>query len=175
MNPLVLSLVSQGMSLLGNAVAVKGKEWLKQKTAIDLDTITNQDALKLKQFEMDNEEELLKLAIEQKHIDLEETKLHLDDTADARDMQKEAIRQDDKFTKRFVLYFAAFWSILAAGFFYSITFIQIPESNIRFADTILGFLLGSIVSQIMQFFYGSSKSSQDKDSTIRSAIQRSSR
>jgi multisubunit Na+/H+ antiporter MnhE subunit len=43
-----------------------------------------------------------------------------------------------------------------------ITFATIPEQNVRFADTILGFLLGTIVATFMNFFYGTSKSSQDK-------------
>jgi multisubunit Na+/H+ antiporter MnhE subunit len=44
----------------------------------------------------------------------------------------------------------------------AITFLTIPENSVRFADTILGFLLGTIVATILQFFFGSSKSSKDK-------------
>ena len=38
--------------------------------------------------------------------------------------------------------------------------LEIPKENIRFADTILGFLLGTIISAIIQFFYGSSLGSK---------------
>jgi hypothetical protein len=35
------------------------------------------------------------------------------------------------------------------------------------ADTILGFLLGTAIAGIFQFFYGSTQRSRDKDDTIK--------
>jgi ABC-type nitrate/sulfonate/bicarbonate transport system permease component len=61
-----------------------------------------------------------------------------------------------------VYYFAAFWSVFAVVYIFAITFATIPQGNIRFADTIIGFLLGTVVATILNFFYGTSKSSQDK-------------
>jgi hypothetical protein len=80
----------------------------------------------------------------------------------ARHMQEIALAQDDVFSKRFIYYLAAFWSIFAVVYICAITFLTIPETSVRFADTILGFLLGTIVATILQFFFGSSKSSKDK-------------
>jgi hypothetical protein len=80
----------------------------------------------------------------------------------ARHMQEVALAQDDVFSKRFIYYLAAFWSIFAVVYICAITFAPIPETSVRFADTILGFLLGTIVATILQFFFGSSKSSKDK-------------
>jgi len=77
-------------------------------------------------------------------------------------MQTAALAQTDVFSKRFVYYFASFWSLCAALYIACITFGTIPAANIRFADTILGFLLGTVVATIFNFFYGTSKSSQDK-------------
>ncbi len=65
---------------------------------------------------------------------------------------------------------AVLWSGFAMGYVIIITMTNIPEKNIRFADTILGFLLGTIVSTIMGYFFGSSQSSKDKDVTISRAI-----
>lgn len=62
--------------------------------------------------------------------------------------------------------FAALWSIFAMGYIFVITMTDIPEKNIRFADTILGFLLGTVVSTVINYFYGSSQSSKDKDALI---------
>jgi hypothetical protein len=59
--------------------------------------------------------------------------------------------------------FATFWSIFAASYIGFITFGHIPEDNQRFADTILGFLLGTVVATILQFFFGSSMGSKEKD------------
>lgn len=44
----------------------------------------------------------------------------------------------------------------------AITFIPIPENNIRFADTALGFILGSIVSPIIGYFYVASSTTSDE-------------
>jgi uncharacterized membrane protein YwzB len=56
-----------------------------------------------------------------------------------------------------------FWSILSATYIGFITFGEIPESNIRFADTILGFVLGTMVASMFQFLLGSSLGSRKKD------------
>ena len=171
---LLAPLLSNGLDLIANAVKQKGKEWLKEKTNIDLKpSMPDDELLKLKQFELDQEVELLKMSIVQKAADIDLEKAYLNDTQSARSMQETALNQEDVFAKRFILYFAMFWSVLAAGFICAITFVSIPEANIRFADTILGFLLGTIVSQIMQFFYGSSKSSQSKDNVIKDFVERS--
>lgn len=162
---LIAPLLANGLNLLVDVVTSKGKEWITDKTGIDITKpLSNDDLLKLKQLEMDHEEELLKLTIDS-NIDLE--KAYLADTNSARSMQSVALQQDDLFAKRFVLYFAVFWSVLTAMFIGGITFIEIPKDNIRFADTILGFLLGTIIAQIVNFFYGSSRSSQSKDNLIK--------
>ena len=97
-----------------------------------------------------------------RELDLEYAKLHLENVKGARDMQTAALAQSDVFSKRFIYYFAAFWSVCAVVYIGFITFATIPEQNVRFADTILGFLLGTIVATFMNFLYGTSKSSQDK-------------
>ena len=88
------------------------------------------------------------------------------DRADARAMQTAALAQDDLFSKRFVYLFAGAWSVFAMLYILLITVWDIPADNQRFADTILGFLLGTVIASLMQFFYGSSRGSQGKDTTL---------
>ena len=97
-----------------------------------------------------------------RELALEYAKMDLENVNDARAMQNTALNQSDVFSKRFVYYFAAFWSVFAVVYIFAITFATIPQGNIRFADTIIGFLLGTVVATILNFFYGTSKSSQDK-------------
>lgn len=167
--PAILTpLLANGLNLLASAVKTKGKEWIKEKTNIDIEsTLSDTDLLKLKQLEIEHEEELLNISLEEKKLEAELEKAYLADTTNARQMQIAAYQQDDVFSKRFVLYFAVFWSLMTAVFIGAITFTTIPEANVRFADTILGFLLGTIVAQIINFFYGSSRSSQSKDGVIK--------
>ena len=70
---LLAPLLSQGLSLIGNAVMAKGKDWVEEKTGVKLDgPLSDADALKLRQYEMDHQEELLRLRIEEKKLGIEE-------------------------------------------------------------------------------------------------------
>jgi len=104
-------------------------------------------------------EAALKLA----QIDLETLKTQHANTADARDMQKVALQQSDIFSKRFTMYLTTFWSVCAAIYIGFITFSVIPDKNIRFADTILGFVLGTVLATMLNFWFGSSIGSKEKD------------
>ena len=101
----------------------------------------------------------LKLA----QIDLETLKVEHANTADARAMQVAALAQSDVFSKRFTMYLTAFWSLGAATYIGFITFSIIPEQNVRFADTILGFILGTVIATMLNFWFGSSIGSKEKD------------
>ena len=96
-------------------------------------------------------------------IDLKQFEAEAKDRADARAMQVQAMQSEDPLVRRFVYYFIAFWSLFAAAFLPTIVFLQIPEENIRFVDTILGFMLGTMVSSMFAFLLGSSLGSRNKD------------
>lgn len=148
--PLLATLASNGLGMVADAVTKKGKEFVEEKLGIDLtQDPTPETVANWKAAAQQHERELLQMAY--------------GDVANARNMQVEALRQDDLFSKRFIYIFATFWSIFAAGYIGFITFGTIPADNQRFADTILGFLLGTVVATILQFFFGSSMGSKDKD------------
>jgi hypothetical protein len=134
------------------------KKGIKSLTGIDIESkeLTAEDKQKI----MDSQIEIMK-------IDFEKLKLEYDNTNSARDMQKVSLQQDDIFSKRYVYYLATFWSFVAVVYIFLITFISIPEANVRFADTTLGFLLGTIVATIINYFFGSSKSSSDKNQLLK--------
>jgi hypothetical protein len=70
---LLAPLLSQGLSLIGNAVMAKGKDWVEDKTGVKLDgPLSDADATKLRQYEMEHEEELLRLRIEEKKLGIDE-------------------------------------------------------------------------------------------------------
>ncbi|GAA4652381.1 hypothetical protein GCM10023116_46650 [Kistimonas scapharcae] len=95
----------------------------------------------------------LRLALLQQRTELE--RLAVEDRNSAREMQKAALAQGDTRSKRFIYNFAWFWSVVASAFIFIAVMYPIPESNQRFADTVLGFVLGTIIATILQFFYGS--------------------
>lgn len=75
--------------------------------------------------------------------------------------------ETDKFLRRL----AYLWSAFAIFYITSISFFSIPAENVRFVDTIIGFLLGTIISAIIQFFYGSSLGSKQKDEQQQSSAE----
>lgn len=98
----------------------------------------------------------------------EERELEIEDRANARAMQIAALGQEDKFSKRFIYYLASFWSVSGIVYIYMATFTSIINDKI--ADTVLGFLLGTIVATIINFFFGSSRGSGEKQNLLNSFI-----
>jgi hypothetical protein len=88
---LLAPLLAQGLGMIGNAVLAKGKEWVENKTGVKLDQpLSAEDTLKLRQYEMDHEEELLRIRIEEKKLGLEELDM----------MLKAAANEDDNVSDR---------------------------------------------------------------------------
>ena len=56
------------------------------------------------------------------------------------------------------------WLVTLIGCLYlvAVTFLDIPEKNVRWVDTIIGFMLGTLVSTALTYMIGTSKSSDDK-------------
>lgn len=102
--------------------------------------------------------------------ELELQKLEVEDRGSARDMQKAALAQADNKSKRFIYNFAWFWSISSISYFTATTFFAVK--NERVADTILGFLLGTAVAAIINFFFGSSSGSSDKSDMIKELLNK---
>ena len=142
---IISTLVTNNLPKLAQAVVDKGVDYVSEKTGIEL-----KPDMPVEDLSVLREQEFKWAELEKKDRD------------GARHMQEIALAQDDVFSKRFIYYLAAFWSIFAVVYICAITFLTIPETSVRFADTILGFLLGTIVATILQFFFGSSKSSKDK-------------
>jgi hypothetical protein len=113
-----------------------------------------------------SDDERNKAEIELRRIDGDIEKAYLADTDSARKMQIAALQQDDLFAKRFIYGFAVFWSLFAMVFFGFVTFGEVPEKNLRMADTILGFLIGTAISGNFNFFLGTTYRNQKKDDTI---------
>jgi hypothetical protein len=85
------------------------------------------------------------------------------DKADARNLAKTLIQQEDKFTKRFLPWFSIGSVFIGFAYVFGITFFPIPESSQRFADTMLGVVIVMIIGAIYSFWFGSSYGSKVKD------------
>ena len=149
---IVSGLISNGLPKVADAVIDKGVDYVQDKLGIQLKPegeATKEDYAKI-QEEANRHEEFM-------------AEIDLKNMQGARAMQEKAMDSDDPLVRRFVYYFVSFWSVLSATYIGFITFGEIPESNIRFADTILGFVLGTMVASMFQFLLGSSLGSRNKD------------
>jgi hypothetical protein len=104
------------------------------------------------------------LAMGAQQLDLE--RMYLVDTQNARALQVAALAQEDIFSKRFVYYFAAAWSVFSMVYFMAVTFFPPPADGVRIADTILGVLIASVIGVMFAYFYGTNRDSKKKDDTI---------
>lgn len=164
---LLAPLLSQGLSLIGNAVMAKGKEWVEDKTGVKLDgtPLSEADTLKLKQYEMDHEEELMRLRIEDNKLDLEGFKEEVKDKGSARDRDAEFIRRGMVNRRANFMFFLAVVMVAA------VIWIVWKDQNINeyvkgIFTLVLGRFLGYL-DNIYSFEFGTTRGSKEKDETIK--------
>ena len=149
---IVSNLISNGMPKVADAVIEKGVEAVEDKLGIKLKPegeATPEDNAKLKEAAMKHEEFMAELDEKSRQR--------------ATDMQISAMKSEDWLVRRFVYLFAAFWAIMACLYIGMITDAELPGKNLRFVDTILGVVIGGVITTLLSFFYGSSQGSRAKD------------
>jgi len=77
-------------------------------------------------------------------------------TDENSNLHEELVKRGDKVATHFTYWFAWFWGIVSVVYFFAITFLTVPTSGENFANIILGFLLGTAVSTIINYFFGNS-------------------
>jgi len=92
----------------------------------------------------------------------EELKMILADKDSARDLQKAALLQDDKFSKNYIYYLGSFIIVSAVMFGVMLFFVEVPAENKRLVEMFADIFLFAGALAVIQFFFGSSKSSHDK-------------
>ena len=106
-----------------------------------------------------------------KIIALEMLKIDLADLADARDLQKVALQQDDVFAKRFIYYLTIGVFSFSAIIVFLLFFIEVPDKNRDVINFILGVVVGTGLTGIFQYFFGSSQGSRDKADQLKTFMK----
>ena len=148
---LIAPLLAQGLSLIGNAVMAKGKEWVEERTGVKIQpNMSDEDLLRLRQYEMDHEEELLKLRIEDKRLDLA-------DVQGARDMNTRINESANAtwLSKNIPAVLALI--VIVVGFLLLGT---TKDADVRTA--VVG-----LMTLVLGFYFGSTSSSKSKDDVIK--------
>ena len=149
---IVANLINNGMHKVADQVIEKGVDAVQAKLGIEL----KPEGEATPEYNAKLQEEANRHAEFMAELDEKSTQR-------ATDMQMEALKSADQFVRRFLYYFIALWSTFAVIFIPCLICVQIPESNIRFADTILGYVLGTVVTGMFAFLLGSSQGSRNKD------------
>ena len=156
---------------------------IEEKTGIAIDDIaedklTEEQWLKLREFELQEHETLLQA--QQRIAEVELEKAVLADRQNARATGTLRDDNEDPMIRRFTYIYAylitglTFIFILAAVFvpaWLQKDGVKMPETSWQIINTVVGFLLGVGLSAIIQYFYGSSMGSKNKEKTI-SQLQR---
>lgn len=149
---IVSNLISNGMHKVADQVIEKGVDAVQDKLGIELKPegeATPEYNDKLKAEAMKHEEFMAELDEKSRQR--------------ATEMQMVALKSDDPFVRRFLYYFISVWTIFAVVFIPCLIWMDIPEKNLRFADTILGYVLGTVITGMFAFLLGSSQGSRMKD------------
>lgn len=151
MPPFILTLLAQGLGLLGNAVLAKGKDVIEEKLGVNIEELsqTPEGILKLKALELEHEQFLLTNALEDK-------KLGMQDTASARDMNTRNNESEyGSWLSKNIVAILALIVVLGGG---SIV-VWSPAPDVRTAAV-------GIITMVLGFYFGSTKNSRTKDETI---------
>jgi hypothetical protein len=171
MIPILAALLQAGLPILAGAIQTKGKDFIQEKLGVDITDMlgTEEGKLKLRQLEIQHEEWLGDQIKELRKLDMQEAGLYIADSNSAR--EREAKIATSEFApwvnKVATPILAGGVLILTFVLFYALVFGDRSVEDGR-KDVILYILgvLSSICSQIISYYFGSSKSSATKDETI---------
>ena len=159
-------LLGNGLNLVGNAVIAKGKDWVENKLGVELKPdMTADEIIRLKQAEMEHEEELLKLKLEIDKLGLQELDMYLKDVVSARDREASiATSKDAPILNKIVTPVLALTVIGLTFILFSIVMFDTSPVEASRKD-ILVYVLGAlaaIATQVTAYYFGSSSGSKDK-------------
>lgn len=162
-------LVGKGLDIVADKMAdatetgvQKIGEFVEEKTGINIlnketvENLSEEDVSKVR-------EATLKYRVELQAIALEHTKAVLKDKqherelihADTSDARAMAVAAGSDYHDK-VFWLACFLLFSGIAYIFLITFVPIPEDNVRFADTALGFMLATVIASIIGYYYGNS-------------------
>lgn len=149
MAPLIASLISSGLGILGNAVLAKGKDVVEEKLGIDIESAlgTPEGKIRLRELEIEHEEYLLDQA-------LESERMYFQDTESARTLGIE-LSKSDSYLNQNIMPILALLTVIGS----SLILWYATENDVKMAAV-------SFITMVLGYFFGSSKGSKDKQEAL---------
>lgn len=171
------SLGKKGVDLAQDTInqqVQKVADKIQEKTGISLDDIaddklTDVQWQALKQFELEESQLIIGAQKHALELELQTLQAFNEDRKDARASGVSRDDNDDWFIRRFTYIFAYAITGLTFVFIFLAIFLpahksfNLPAESWQIMNTVVGFLLGTCFSAIVQYFYGSSMGSKNKD------------
>lgn len=175
MPPFLIPLLGQGLDLIANFALTKGKQALEEATGVKLPEdgkLDNEQVMKLKEYQMIHEEKLMAMTLENSKLDLEQYKLEVEDRGSARDREVSVNTSANStwLAKNATSLLATAVVALSFVLFYMVIYTTIPADKKDIVIYILGVLSGA-VTQVLSYYFGSSKGSSNKDDALASAVR----
>lgn len=145
----------------------KVKTEIRDKLHIDLDneniveTLSAEQISKLKKYEREQLNLLLSIIINE----YPDSASYFAEFQDAINPTVERIK-----VNRFKKWVGIICLVLSFGYISALTWVPVPEMNIRFADTSLGVILGTVIAQILGYFFGRDDAGHNTN-TVNSKLQ----
>jgi len=171
MAPIIAALIKMGLPLIAGAVVSKGKEIIQDKLGVNLDDAlgTEEGRLSLKQLELEHEQFLIEASLVRKEQDIRETALYIGDVDSARRREVEiASSTDAPYINKVVTPYIAVCVLVMTFIIFAILLfstMEIPAARKEIIIYVLG-VLSTISTQIIAYYFGSSRGSSIKDETI---------
>lgn len=169
MAPIIAALAKAGLPLLVQAVLSKGQEVVEEKLGVDLGSLVESEAgrIKLKELELSHEQFLSEQVIKHIEKDLERQALEDKDRADARDMNSRIQESVNASwlakNAAYCLDFAIIGGVIILAIILFVA--AIPDANRELAYTFFGSVL-TLAITVVNFHRGSSRGSADKQQTL---------
>ncbi len=155
---LLKSLASSGLSLIGNAVLAKGKDFVEDKLGVDLEQAmgTEQGRIRLQEIQAEREAELHDFVLAKRDQELKAEAQAYADTASARDMNTRINESANAgWLPKNIAAVLALIVTVGGGVILWTT----QEADVRTATV-------GLMTLVLGFYFGSSRGSQLKDETI---------
>ncbi len=173
--PILQPLLSNGLSLVANAVLAKGKKVVEDKLGVELKPdMSPEDMAKVQIAAMEHEEELMRLRLEEDKLDLAELELRLKDVDSARDRETAiATSKDAPLLNKIVTPVLALGIVGLTFILFGVVMFDASPVEASRKDILIYVLgvLSAIATQIVSYYFGSSAGSKDKTDALKEAIK----
>lgn len=156
--PVLTTLAAKGLDLIGNAILTKGKDVVEKELGVNIESsVETEEGLEnLRQLQFQHEQRLVELTLENNRLDFDYYKVDADDRANARAREVAIIQAPEAgWLNHNLIPIVTLLVVVGGGLMLMLS----GETDVKFAVT-------SIMTLVLGYHFGSSRSSASKDTAI---------